>query len=84
MHRISVMAITTSLTAALTSMAFAGCCEPASIVHPNGCGGCGHIIYVSPSPYTAVTTYTGYQGNPYANQTYDTEWLPYDAYPDYA
>lgn len=84
MHRISVMAITTSLTAALTSMAFAGCCEPASMVHPNGCGGCGHIIYVSPSPYTAVTTYTGYQGNPYANQTYDTEWLPYDAYPDYA
>jgi len=83
-HRISVMAITTSLTAALTSMAFAGCCEPASMVHPNGCGGCGQIIYASPSPYTAVTTYTGYQGNPYANQTYDTEWPPYYAYPHYA
>jgi hypothetical protein len=52
------------------------------MVHPNGCGGCGQIIYVSPSPYTAVTTYTGYQGTPYANQTYDTEWPPY--YPDYA
>jgi hypothetical protein len=54
------------------------------MVHPHGCGGCGQIIYVSPSPYTAVTTYTRYQDNPYANQTYDTEWPPYYAYPDYA
>ncbi len=79
MYRITVVAITAS---ALTSVAFAGCCEPAFIFRPNGCGGCGQIIYGSPTPYTATTKYTGY---PYANQSYDTEGRPpYYSYPDYA
>ena len=69
------MAITAS---ALTSVAFAGCREPAPIFRLNGCGGPEQIIYGSPAPYTAITKYTKYQGDHYGNQTYETEgWPPY-------
>jgi hypothetical protein len=85
-YRIPVAAITAS---ALTSAAFAGCCEPAPIFRPKDCADCGQMIYGSPSSYTAVTKYTGYEGsNPYENQFYDTEarspYPPYYSYPDYA
>jgi hypothetical protein len=80
-YRITVVAITAS---AFTSVAFAGCREPAPIFRLNGCGGPEQIIYGSPAPYTAITKYTKYQGDHYGNQTYETEgWPPYPPYYPY-
>jgi hypothetical protein len=83
-YRITVAAITTS---ALTSVAFAGCREPAPIFR-HDCDRSEQIIYGSPAPNTAITKYTKYHGNHYGNQTHDTEgqppYPPYYPYPDYA
>ncbi len=80
--RVSVVAVTAVLTVALTSMAFAGCCESAvPMVYAGGCGGCGHVIYVSPSPYTGRTYYTGFTDGPYGDQANDTALRPYYAHP---
>jgi len=87
-YRIAIAAITAST---LTSVAFAGCREPARIFRLNGCDRSEQIIYGSPAPYTAITKHTKYYWDHYGNQTYDTKgqppyppYPPYYPYPEYA
>jgi hypothetical protein len=64
LHRVTLVALATFLTAGLSSAAFAGCCgwgTPAPVVYAtSGCGGCGaSVAYVQPAPVATWGTGCG-------------------------